>query len=752
MQFLPNLSFSTVPRDLTAGLVVSLVALPLCLGVALASGAPLFSGLVAGIVGGILVGAISGSHTSVSGPAAGLTAIVAAQIAALGSFEAFLAAVAIAGLFQVILGFARAGSLARFFPSAVIKGLLVAIGIILILKQIPHVLGHDADPQGEMSFFQPDNQNTFTELAHTVSDLHPGAAVIGLLSILLLTVWNRVELLKKSVLPAPLVVVLFGVGMNLLLRELGNGWSIGASHLVNVPTAEDLRSFLGFLASPDFSRWRSPTLYTAAITIALVASLETLLNLEAVDKIDPKQRHSPASRELIAQGVGNLACGFLGGIPVTSVIVRSSVNIGAGVESKLSTIVHGALLLISIAFLPHWLNAIPLACLAAILLVTGFKLASPKLFRTMKSEGPYQFTPFLATVVAIVFTDLLSGVLVGLAVALAFILASNVRMPIRKIVETHLGREVVHIELADQVSFLNRAALSRELDRIPEGGQVLLDARTTDYIDPDVLDLIHDYKDRTAPARGVGLSLIGFHERYERLENRTEHVDYSSRSLQETLKPEQVLDILMEGHARFRAGRRITRDLARQSSPVTETQHPLAVVVSCVDSRAPVELIFDLGLGDIFSVRVAGNVAGPMVLGSVEYACAVAGARLVLVLGHTRCGAVTSAVELCSTGADPDQVKGCQNLGNIVRAIDQAIAPETLNGFQQMSPTHRQTLIDAVAKRNVLSVVESLSVGSEALRRLSDEHRILIVGAIYDVVDRGIEFLDAASRADVSDS
>ena len=752
MQFPPKQSFSTVRRDLAAGLVVSLVALPLCLGVALASGAPLFSGLIAGIVGGVLVGAISGSHTSVSGPAAGLTAIVAAQISVLGSFEAFLAAVAIAGLFQLGLGFARAGALARFFPTSVIKGLLAAIGVILILKQIPHVLGHDADPEGEMSFLQPDNQNTFTELARTVSDLHPGAAAIGLLSILLLIVWERVKPLKNSVLPAPLVVVLFGVGMSLLFRELGEGWSIGVSHLVNVPLAEDLQSFLGFMAGPDFAAWRSPTLYTAAITIAMVASLETLLNLEAVDKIDPKQQHSPASRELVAQGVGNLACGFLGGIPVTSVIVRSSVNIGAGVESKLSTIVHGTILLISIAFLPHWLNAIPLSCLAAILLVTGFKLASPALFRKMKSEGRYQFAPFLATVVAIVFTDLLSGVLVGLSVALAFILTSNFRMPIRKIVETHLGREVVHIELADQVSFLNRAALSRELDRVPEGGQVLLDARTTDYIDPDVLDLIHDYKDRTAPARRVGLSLLGFHERYERLEDRTLYVDYSSRSLQEALAPEQVLDILREGHARFRAGRRITRDLARQSSAITESQHPLAVVLSCVDSRVPVELIFDLGLGDIFSARVAGNVVGPAVLGSLEYACAVAGAKLVLVLGHTRCGAVTSAVERRSTGAEPDQVKGCRNLGDIVRHIDQAIGPETLSGFQQMSPTHRQALIDDVAKRNVLNVVKSLSADSEALGRLSDEHRILIVGAIYDVIGRDIEFLNAASHADLADS
>ncbi|HET6415787.1 MAG TPA: SulP family inorganic anion transporter, partial [Polyangiales bacterium] len=299
-------TLSTVPRDLTAGVVVSLVALPLCLGIALASNAPLFSGLVAGIVGGILVGAISGSQTSVSGPAAGLAAVVAAQIITLGSFEAFLAAVALAGVIQVGLGLIQAGSLARFFPSSVIKGLLAAIGVILILKQIPHVVGHDADPEGDMSFLQPDHENTFSELLRTITDLHQGAALIGLLSVGVLVLWSRVKPLRESLLPAPLVVVLLGVGMNFVFRGLGDQWFVGGSHLVQVPVAEDLSSFLGFLSKPDFSLWANPALYSAALTVAIVASLETLLNLEAVDNLDPKQRHSPPSRELIAQGVGNI--------------------------------------------------------------------------------------------------------------------------------------------------------------------------------------------------------------------------------------------------------------------------------------------------------------------------------------------------------------------------------------------------------------------------------------------------------------
>lgn len=378
---------ATLPRDLTSGLVVFLVALPLCLGVALASGAPLLSGVLAGIVGGILVGMLSGSHTSVSGPAAGLTAVVAAQILSLGSFPAFLLAVVLAGLIQIGLGLVRAGFLAAFFPSSVIKGLLAAIGVILILKQIPHLFGHDPDPEGDLAFQQPDHENTFSELARTIGDIHPGAAAIGLLSIVVLFVWGKWKPLKHSPVPAPLIVVLLGVGVGLWFRQLGGAWVIESSHLVQVPVADSLAGFFGFLQLPDFSQWANPAVYTAAVTLAAVASLETLLNLEAVDKLDPQQRTSPASRELLAQGIGNVTAGLIGGLPITSVIVRSSVNINAGGKTKLAAVIHGVFLLVSVALLPVWLNLIPLSCLAAILVVTGVKLASPSLVRQMWSEG-----------------------------------------------------------------------------------------------------------------------------------------------------------------------------------------------------------------------------------------------------------------------------------------------------------------------------------------------------------------------------
>lgn len=730
---------STLPRDLTAGLVVFLVALPLCLGVALASGAPLLSGVLAGIVGGLLVGALSGSQSSVSGPAAGLAAIVAVQIAALG-FPAFLLAVVLAGLIQIGLGVARAGFIAAFFPSSVIKGLLAAIGVLLILKQLPHLLGHDADPTGEMSFHQPDDANTFTELFHMFGHVHLGATVIGLGSLALLVFWVKFKPLKNSVVPAPLVVVLFGVGLSLLFRQLGGVWAVEPSNFVRVPVADSPAGFLQFLQWPDFSQWSNPAVLFAGLTIAAVASLETLLNLEAVDKLDPQQRTSPPNRELLAQGIGNVAAGLIGGIPVTSVIVRSSVNIQAGGRTKLATIIHGALLLVSVVFLPFWLNRIPLACLAAILIFTGIKLASPKLVKRMWQEGRYQFLPFALTVVAIVFTDLLIGVLIGLALSLGFILNSNLRRPIRRFVEKHLGGDVLHIELANQVSFLNRAALLKVLDAVPRGGHVLLDAQNTDYIDPDVLDLLRDYTEVTAPARGVEVSLLGFRTRYQ-LQDRTQYVDYSTRDLQSQLTPQQVLQILKDGHERFRTGQRLTRDLGRLADATAGGQHPLAVVLGCIDSRAPAELIFDLGLGDIFSIRIAGNVVSREVLGSMEYACAVAGAKLILVMGHTRCGAVTAAVELACSAQPVAQATGCHNLEPIIHVVQQSVDPVTCKLLGQMSASEKEVFVNQVARRNVSRVAEIILHQSPTLDGLHREGRVAIIGAIYDVVTGDIEFL-----------
>ncbi len=731
---------TTLARDLSAGLVVFFVALPLSLGVALASNAPLFSGLLTGIVGGVLVGLLSGSQTAISGPAAGLTAVVAAQLLVLGSFPAFLLALAIAGIIQIALGLARVGFFSAFFPSSVIKGLLTAIGLILILKQIPHLVGHDPDPEGEMAFLQPDSSNTLLELLQTVRDIHPGAALIGLLSVALLLVWDRWKFLRNAVIPGPLLVVLLGVGVSLLLSRLGAPWAIEASHRVQVPLAESVAGYLQALQHPDFSQWRNPAIYVAAVTIAAVASLETLLNLEAIENLDPERRDAPANRELLAQGVGNLTLGLIGGLPVCLVIARSSVNIQVGARTKLATITQGTLILVSVVLLPTLLNQIPLSCLAAILFITGFKLARVSTFRAMWGAGPNQFVPFITTVLAIVFTDLLTGILIGLSVSLSFIIRSSIRRPIRRIVEKHLGGEVVRIELGNQVSFLNRAALARNLDAIPRGGQLLLDAQSTDYIDPDVLDLIRDFKEQTGPIRGVEVSLIGFRRKYH-LEDQTQYVDYSTRELQTSLRPEQVLSILKEGHERFRTGHRLTRDLGRQVLATASGQHPLAVILSCIDSRTPAELIFDLGVGDIFSVRMAGNVISRKALGSMEYACNVAGAKLIVVLGHTRCGAVTAAVDLHGSAQSVAEATGCQHLGHVLEDIQESVDPAAALGFQNLDKVAKEAVVNDVSRRNVVRTVERILEQSQTLESLVSEGRIGVVGAIYDVGSGDIEFL-----------
>ncbi len=727
--------------DLTSGLVVFLVALPLCLGVALASGAPLFSGLVAGIVGGLVVGSLSGSHTSVSGPAAGLTAVVAAQIAALGSFEAFLGAVVLAGVLQIAAGLARGGSIADYFPSSVIRGLLAAIGVILILKQIPHLFGHDTDPVGEMAFAQPDQETTFSELWSTLFDIHPGAALVGLGAIALHLAWDRIPALKKTMIPAPLVVVVAGVAAAELLTPLGEVWQIGETHRVQVPVAAQASDLLTFIQLPDLSAFGRSELYVAALTIAIVASLETLLNLEAVDSLDPYQRRSDPNRELVAQGVGNMTAGLLGGLPVTSVIIRSSVNIQTGGRTRLATIVHGGLLLVCVATIPAVLNQIPLSALAAILLITGFKLASPSLFREMWSQGRAQFLPFAATLTAIVLTDLLVGILIGLGVAAALILNSSMQRPLRRIRENHLGGEVLRIELANQVSFLNRAGLVRALEEVPEGGHVMIDATESDYIDPDVLALIHDYERQTAPARGIKLSLAGFRDRYGKLENRIEYIDYATREVQASLTPQQVLEILREGNERFRTRRSLSRDATRQQRQTANGQYPMAAVLGCIDSRAPVETLLDVGLGDVFVARIAGNVARSKVLGSLEYACVVAGAKLVVVLGHTSCGAVGASVDLFDIEETIEEATGCHHLDLIVSSIQESIEPGEVASREAWSPEQRAAYADEISRRNVLRTVDLILEQSPPLAKRVASGEIGIVGALYDVSTGAVEFL-----------
>ena len=737
----PQLSrMQSIGKDLIAGTVVFLVALPLCLGIAHASGVPVIAGIISGILGGIVVGLLSGSHISVSGPAAGLAAIVISQIQVLGSYEAFLLAVAISGILQIGLGVLRAGVLANYFPTNVIRGLLAAIGVILILKQLPHLVGHDADYEGEMAFVQDDGKNTFSEIAEALRAFLPGAALVGLSCIALLFVWEKTRL-KKSLFPAPLAAVLLGVAISELLRVSGSSWTIEESHLVEVPVVGvNGQGWDTIFSMPDWSQWNNPKIYTAAITLAIVASLETLLNLEATDKLDPQKRVSPPNRELLAQGVGNIAAGLIGGMPMTSVIVRSSVNAGAGARSRLSCITHGVLLTVCVFFIPTLLNHIPLAALAAILVATGFKLASPKLFVEMAKGGRAQFIPFAITVLAIVFTDLLIGVIIGLAVSLMFVLNSNFRRGMNIIKEEHVGGIVNRVELANQVSFLNRAALMRTLSNFGRGEQVVIDARTTDYIDPDIYGLIQTFRDEIAPAHGVIVSLIGFKNHYQ-LEDHVQYVDVTTREVQDKLTPARVLHVLKEGNDRFVSGRRLQRDLIRQVDATSDGQHPMAVVLSCIDSRSPAEILFDLGLGDIFSVRLAGNVLSRKVLGSMEFACKVAGAKLILVLGHTSCGAVKATCDIVGKGLDTVQATGLTNLPYLVEPISKAVHMETTT--MQNRDGSNYEFVDRVAAIHVRNVMLAIRQGSPTLRGMIDAGQIEVAGAMYNVKSGQVEFMSA---------
>lgn len=728
-------NLSTLPNDLMSGLVVFLVALPLCLGIAIASDAPPMAGLIAGILGGLVVAVLSGSHTSVSGPAAGLAPIVATQINELGSFQAFLVAVVIGGVLQIVLGIVKAGALSAFFPSSVIKGLLAAIGVILILKEIPHLVGHDSDPTGDMAYNQVDEKTTFSELWSLLSngDMHLGASLIGFACLALLLAWPRIKLLKSSPIPGPLAAVALGLGMHYWFQRLGGSLAVSRDHLVkDIPVAESASEALGLFMFPDWSYLGDPAIYLAGVTVAIVASLETLLNLEAVDKLDTQRRHSPPSRELLAQGVGNITSGMIGGLPLTSVIIRSSVNVNTGGKTKRAAIFHGILLVTCVGLFPAFLNQIPLAALAAILLVTGFKLASPMLFKQMWSEGRYQFLPFIITLVSIVVTDLLIGTIIGLCVALVFILNSNLRRPVRRIVETHLGGDVLHIELANQVSFLNRAAIDKIFSEAKRGSNVLIDASGTDYIDPDVLSMIRDFKNNVGPAHGVTVSLRGFRSKYQ-LHDEIQFADYSTRELQERLGPEQAMEILLEGNRRFRTGQQLTRDYGRQVDATASGQAPLAVVLGCIDSRVPHELVFDSGIGDIFSVRVAGNVIGTKSLGSIEYGVAVAGVKLVAVLGHTRCGAVNAAVGLLAEGKSAHQATGCENLGAVVEEVQKSVRGEEAREYLRTSGDDRDAIADDIVGRNVLRTVHEISERSKVIRDAIQAGQVMVVGMIYDL-------------------
>lgn len=502
--------------DVLSGMVVFLVALPLCLGIAVACGAPPFAGIITGVIAGIVVGSLSTSHVSVAGPAAGLIAIVLAGITDLG-YSVFILAVLIAGLIQLALGFLRAGSISSYFPTAVIEGMLAAIGIIIIKKELPHAIGYDKAHEGDFFALEKGAETGFfTEIISSINYAHLGAIIITVISIAILIAFNKVPFLKKiKIVPGALVVVIVGIIINELFKSSGSNLAISQAHLVTLPTAASVSEFFSHFNTPDFSSFTNPQVWILGLTIAIVASIETLLCLEAGDKMDPMKRFSSANAELKAQGIGNIIAGLLGGLPMTSVIVRTTANINAGAKTKMSTIFHGGFLLITVVAIPFLLNKIPMACLAAILIMIGVKLASLKVFKHMWHAGKYQFIPFVATVVAVVFTDLLKGVGIGLAVSIFFLLKGNMRLAYFFKKQEHHEGETIYIDLAQEVSFLNKAAIKQTLAHLPANSKVIIDAANTVYIDYDVLQLIRDFVNYGAKDKGIKVRLYNFKKAYK---------------------------------------------------------------------------------------------------------------------------------------------------------------------------------------------------------------------------------------------
>ncbi|MCX7073326.1 MAG: carbonic anhydrase family protein [Methylococcales bacterium] len=715
--------------DIPAGIAIFFIAIPLSLGIALASGAPLFSGLIASIIGGIVVAPLSRSALGISGAAAGLVIMMLTDIEKFG-FTAFLCVVILAGVFQILMGLAKMGSIAHYFPSSVIKGMLSGIGIIIFLKQIPHAVGYDRDYEGDLEFFQSDNYSSFSELSHMMEFISPTAIFIAVVSLAILILWEQPKLKRSNffqVLHGALITIVVGVWINEFFQIFNPDLALKESHLVNLPVSTNIGDLLQQMHSPDFSQFLNPEIYISALFLALLASVETLLSVEAVDRLDIYKRVTPPSRELIAQGIGNIVSGLLGGLPLTQVIIRSSINIQSGAKTKAAGFISGSLLLLTVVFIPEWLNKIPLASLASVLLVVGYKLTRPKTFKKMYRSGMYHFIPFIVTIFGLIFTNLVFGVLIGMSAALLSIVLENYKTA-QYFRETHIGNKII-FRLSEHVSFLNKATLKQTLDQLSANSEVVIDATRSKYIDYDVFEVIRDFK-KEAPLKNIQLTLQNV--RGFGVLKPVENVQTHTYESQQALTPAEVLQVLKDGNANFVNNLESNRNFLEQVNDTSDGQFPIAIILSCMDSRTSTELVFDQGLGDIFSTRVAGNVVNNDILGSMEYACQVAGSKLIVVLGHTHCGAIKGA---CA------QVK-LDHLTGLLDKIQPAVnCICSKNNVTEIGC--RDDLIQEVADKNVQIMVEQIKQRSQALNDLLQARKIGIVGGMYDIETGKVKFYEA---------
>lgn len=714
--------------DFIAAIVVFLVAIPLCLGIALASGAPLFSGIISGIVGGIVVGSLSGSQVSVSGPAAGMAAVVLAAITQLGDFNTFLLALTLAGLLQIMVGALRSGTVADYIPSNVVQGLLCAIGILLIVKQLPLTFTLSTDlAELKAHLLETTEGVNLNPLYDFSYHINSGAIIISLISFAILIFFDKTKIKWLENIPAPIIVVIAGILINELFIVASSTFEQNNPHLVNIPNNNGFKDLLSQLSFPDWSSWTNPKVYLYAFVIAMVASLESLLNVKAGERLDKKHRYCSKDQELLAQGAGNVIAGLIGGIPITSVIVRTSVNIQAGAKTKFAAILHGCFLLIAVMLIPEWLNKIPLSSLAAILIFTGYKLTKPAIYASIYQQGADRFIPFIATVVSIVIFNLLAGILIGLVISLFFILKSNSQARLDIFKEFYPNGVTSRLVLPQQITFLNKASLIAELDSIPKNSQLIIDARYSNYIDKEIVELIKEFQQEQAPLKQIALNLIGFKDHYD-IHNYINFINVTTYDVQSNISPSEVLNLLREGNQRFLNDTRIHRTASIDIKYTAKTQFPMAVVLGCIDSRVPVETIFDMSFGDLFCIRIAGNVVNEDILASIEYACHVVGAKLIVVLGHTRCGAIQSACDGVEKG----------HITQLLAKIKPAIAAETM--IKDDRTGKNRAFMAQVTALNIANTMQQIYHDSDILHDMIDDESISIVGAIYDVESGEVNF------------
>lgn len=716
--------------DFLAAIVVFLVAIPLCLGIALASGAPLFSGILSGIIGGIIVGILSGSQVSISGPSAGMAVIVFSTITTLGGFQYFLLALAMAGLLQVIAGYFRAGFIADYIPSNVIQGFLSAVGLLLIVKQLPFALTLSHSLSGlKYELIELSTSFELQPLSDITKHINNGALILSISSLIVLIYLDKTKKTWLKTIPGPFIVVILSILLNELFILLDSSLAQLEPHLANIPNHNGIYDFFSQLQKPSFSILTDIKVYIAALILAVTSSMENLVNIKASETLDKKHRNSEKDRELMAQGVGNVFAGLLGGIPITSVIVRTSVNIQSGSKTKFATILHGVFLLLTVILIPEVINKIPLSALAAVLIYTGYKLTSPYIYYKIYKQGTDRFTPFITTVIAIIAFNLLIGIIIGILVSLFFILKSSSQARLDIIQEKYPKGETNRLVLPQQTTFLNKASLVAELEAIPKYSKLIIDARRSDYIDKEIIEFIQDFKENYAPHKNISLNLIGFKEHYN-IHNYIDFINVTTYDVQAILTPDKVLNILKEGNERFQHDTRINRSFKSDVQYTAKTQHPIAVVLGCIDSRVPVETIFDMSFGDLFCIRIAGNVINDDILASIEYACGVVGAKLIVVLGHTKCGAIQAAC---------DDVKA----GHITQLLDKIKPAITAEDYTKVDRTGKNKhFVHKVTQLNIANTLKNIYKKSPIINDLITKEKVGMVGALYEVNSGEVQFND----------